>query len=252
MIIAFKKMFLAGTLITALAGSSDSTTNQNTKSLSETMVTFPIENNATSTDNKELTFNEKMKKYKATQDIKDIAWSESTERYVYIKETGIDKFDVYLGDYKLKKEEAVISHNYNSQDSSVSMSPKGDYFLITRLKDVNPDRYNSELYYTLDKKKYFTLFSISKPYWDQDGKLIRSTEYIDKYPTTYQSLISVDTFKSVPSDNDPFEETVNVVTGKKYEKTKVVFYIEDVEDNVIVYAETDLDTDSSIQKEVKY
>lgn len=160
-------MYLAGMLIMALAGCEDSTTNENTNSLSETMVTIPIENKTTSTDNKELTFNEKIKEY-------------------------------------------------------------------------------------MDKKKYFTLFSIGKPYWEHEGELIRSTEYIDKYPTSYQSLISVDTFKSVPSDNDPFEETLNVVTGKKYEKTKVVFYIEDVEDNVIVYAETDLDTDSSIQKEVKY
>lgn len=252
MMVTFKKMFLAGTLMIVLAGCSDTDDNQNTPPSSESSVNVPIEDNTASTDDNKLTFNEKMKMYSETKDIKDMAWSEATERYVYIKEAGIDKFDVYVGDYKYEKEEIVISHNYNSQDSSVSMSPKGDYFLITRLKDVSPDRYNSELYYTVDKKKYFTLFSIGKPHWDQDGKLIRSTEYIDKYPVTYQSVISVDTFKSVPSDNDPFEETVYVVKGKKYEKTKVVFNIEDVEDNVIVYAETDLDTNSSIQKEVKY
>lgn len=252
MIVTFKKMFLAATLMFVLVGCSDTDEKQNINSSLGSSVNVPIEDKTASTDSNKLTFNKKMKKYKETKDIKNIAWSESTERYVYIKETGIDKFDVYLGDYKLKKEEVVISHNYNSQDSSVSMSPKGDYFLITRLKDVSPDRYNSELYYTSDKKKYFTLFSIGKPNWDQDGKLIRSTEYIDKYPVTYQSVISVDTFKSAPNENDPFEETVNVATGEKHKKTKVVFYIENVEDNVIMYEETDLDTDSSIQKEVKY
>lgn len=243
-------IILIGLSLLALVGCSDKKelpeANQPLSQPSNSDQTTPEKNENASS------FQEHLKVIEKSDEIKDIEFSEETERYVYIKETDKDKFEVYYGDYKQNSEKLVIKHSYNYSDSTVSISPKGDYFLVTRLKEKNPDRYNSELYYTKDLKTYFTLFSIGLPIWDSNGKLIRSTEYVDKYPTSYQSLISVDTFKTEPEDNNAIEQTVDIVEGDKYEENKVIFNIASVENNVVSYEEIDINTQEKQKRTINY
>ncbi|SDX41268.1 hypothetical protein [Paenibacillus sp. PDC88] len=250
------KIMIGLSLILTMAGCSEGNKeiSGDNQSPSQTRSTEAHNTSKTSSNNDDriTSFENHVKKIKGSDNIKSIDWSNETERYVYIKESDADKFEVYYGDFKQNKEQLVVKHNYSSSDSTVSISPKGNYFLLTRLKDQNPERYNSKLYFAEDLQSSMTLFSIGLPIWDKEGKLIRSTEYIDKYPTSYQSLISVDTFKSKPESNDPFEKTIDVVKGKPYNKTKVIFNIVKVKNNLISYEEINLETKETQQKEMKY
>ncbi|WP_212969668.1 hypothetical protein [Paenibacillus cineris] len=198
-------------------------------------------------------FADQMKALKNAGTVKSLSYSRLTQKYVYIKSTASSSFEVYFGDFQAKTEKLVIKHTYSAKESSVSLSPTGPYFIVTRVTSRNPERYKSELYYTGDLKPYAVLNTFGEPRWDEDGRLIRSTEYFDKHPNTYRSQISVDSLKAVPDPDEVFAETVTVVKGPETSrKTGVIFNVTKVDKNMIYYQELNLDTKRIENKQKLY
>ncbi|MBB3130089.1 hypothetical protein FHS19_004794 [Paenibacillus rhizosphaerae] len=199
------------------------------------------------------TFADQMEALTNTGTVKSLSYSRLTQKYVYIKSTDSSSFEVYFGDYQAKTEKLVIKHTYSAKESNVTLSPTGPYFIVTRVTSRNPDRYKSELYYTGDLKPYAALNTFGEPRWDEDGGLIRSTEYFDKHPNTYQSQISVDSLKAVPDPDKVFPQTVTVVKGPETSgKTGVIFNVTKVDKNMIYYQELNLDTKRIENKQKLY
>ncbi|OZB92924.1 hypothetical protein [Paenibacillus sp. XY044] len=198
-------------------------------------------------------FADQMKTLTNTGTVKSLSYSRLTQKYVYIKTADSSSFEVYFGDYQAKTEKLVIKHTYSAKESSVSLSPTGPYFIVTRVTSRNPDRYKSDLYYTGDLKPYAALSTFGEPKWDENGRLIGSTEYFDKHPNTYQSRISVVSLKAAPDQEGVFDQTVTVVKGPATSrKTGVIFNMTKVDKNMIYYQELNLNTKRIENKQELY